>query len=443
MYEQVNKPKNNKSRTVVNSVAQKKSKVKKGFKFVDNRSKNVVQRVQHLWMMDLTGNPEQDQKIEASKAKQQERSEEYRAKEAKRVKRKDLDDKISAVVLGNNWNNHDLVTKIGKQPWSEIKEVWDSIDAKSKEKYILVKLRGKPYDKQNDTVESYEGLTDNFMGKQQGYMWGTETEGGGVTVKLKAGYQGNDEKKVTDLKEALTTFKRTPLIQTDSYTLALDNVMDKITDLIKGKVVSLPLEIASKPISGKLAINTDDKANVMKQESRKRDTWPMLSVNAGKAEIKTGKSMSLDKFNHYFMTTGVQNIPFNQKPQHVTKSGEVEDRLKMARELLKTAKAFEPGTKGKKALSGMPKTSVELLRHSAMSKGQVKELEAIGYEIREILRQKLSNVVFADDVLNAIIMPKGGAPREIGGYTIATPMTNSFPLLDKGNGKVSVLREFR
>jgi hypothetical protein len=37
MYEQVEKPKENKSRAVANSVAQRKSKVKQGFGFVDNR----------------------------------------------------------------------------------------------------------------------------------------------------------------------------------------------------------------------------------------------------------------------------------------------------------------------------------------------------------------------------------------------------------------------
>ena len=38
MFEQVEKPKENKSRAVANSVTQKKSDVKQGFGFVDNRS---------------------------------------------------------------------------------------------------------------------------------------------------------------------------------------------------------------------------------------------------------------------------------------------------------------------------------------------------------------------------------------------------------------------
>jgi hypothetical protein len=44
MYDQVEKSKENKSRAVANSVAQKKSKVKQGFGFVDNRPEAVAQR---------------------------------------------------------------------------------------------------------------------------------------------------------------------------------------------------------------------------------------------------------------------------------------------------------------------------------------------------------------------------------------------------------------
>lgn len=44
MYEQVEKPKGNRSRTVANSVAQKKSYVKQGFGFVDNRPEAIAQR---------------------------------------------------------------------------------------------------------------------------------------------------------------------------------------------------------------------------------------------------------------------------------------------------------------------------------------------------------------------------------------------------------------
>jgi len=45
MYEQVEKPKENISRAVANSVALKKSNGKQGFGFVDNRGKTCVQRV--------------------------------------------------------------------------------------------------------------------------------------------------------------------------------------------------------------------------------------------------------------------------------------------------------------------------------------------------------------------------------------------------------------
>ena len=46
MYEQVEKPKETKSRSVANSVAQKKNNVKQGLGFVDNRSKVALQRNQ-------------------------------------------------------------------------------------------------------------------------------------------------------------------------------------------------------------------------------------------------------------------------------------------------------------------------------------------------------------------------------------------------------------
>ena len=44
MYEQIEKPKENKSRAVANSVTQKKSAGKQGFGFVDNRPQTIVQR---------------------------------------------------------------------------------------------------------------------------------------------------------------------------------------------------------------------------------------------------------------------------------------------------------------------------------------------------------------------------------------------------------------
>jgi hypothetical protein len=46
MYEQIGKPKENKSRAVASTVAQKKSNVKQGFGFVDNRLQSSVQRNQ-------------------------------------------------------------------------------------------------------------------------------------------------------------------------------------------------------------------------------------------------------------------------------------------------------------------------------------------------------------------------------------------------------------
>jgi len=44
MYEQIERPKGNKSRAVANSVSQKKSNAKQGFGFVDNRAEAVTQK---------------------------------------------------------------------------------------------------------------------------------------------------------------------------------------------------------------------------------------------------------------------------------------------------------------------------------------------------------------------------------------------------------------
>ncbi len=44
MYEQIEKSKENNSRSIVNTVAQKKSNLKQGFEFVDNRTEAVHQR---------------------------------------------------------------------------------------------------------------------------------------------------------------------------------------------------------------------------------------------------------------------------------------------------------------------------------------------------------------------------------------------------------------
>ncbi|MPY23405.1 hypothetical protein [Shewanella sp. YLB-07] len=54
MYEQVEKPKENKNRAVANSGTQKKNKVKQGFGFVDNRPDSVVQRYQREVIEDIS-----------------------------------------------------------------------------------------------------------------------------------------------------------------------------------------------------------------------------------------------------------------------------------------------------------------------------------------------------------------------------------------------------
>jgi hypothetical protein len=52
MYEQVEKPKENKSRAVSNSEAQKKSNGKQGFGFLDNRPQSIVLRVRQARMSE-------------------------------------------------------------------------------------------------------------------------------------------------------------------------------------------------------------------------------------------------------------------------------------------------------------------------------------------------------------------------------------------------------
>ena len=351
---------------------------------------------------------------------------------------------INAVIQKDDWNNAVLVEKIGRSTWGDIKAAWDRINHDNKKKLTLVKLRGKPYNETDDDLISYEGWSDNFIGKQSGNKWGTETEGGGITLSLKSAHQGKDKEAKEKLKAALSYFKRTALMETDTHKLALDNV-HKIDELLVGEKVSMPIEVASKPMYG--APSETDKEDLLKKEQRKFDNWPTLKISGTNLAVKNGQPKAIDKFNEYFVTYEVKNIKWTQKPQHVTKSGQVEDRLNMANELNSTAKSISLGTKGKSGLSGKAKTSLEFLRHSSLNQKQVKAMEKAGHQMRTSLRKKFkkkkTDIKFADEELNGIIVPVTGVPREIGGYTLATPMTNVFPLLDKGGGKVTTLREYR
>jgi len=62
MYAQVEKPKENKSRTVDNSVAQKKSSGKQGFWFVDNRLNSKSDIISQLKVVEWEGGKTQDEK---------------------------------------------------------------------------------------------------------------------------------------------------------------------------------------------------------------------------------------------------------------------------------------------------------------------------------------------------------------------------------------------
>ena len=350
---------------------------------------------------------------------------------------------VEALVKNDDWNNADLVERIGKSSWSDIKAIWEAVDHTNKQKLILVKLRGKPYNEIEDDVTSYEGWPDNFMGTQNQTKWGTETEGGHIEVSLNQSHV----KEGGLLKAKLSYFKRTALIETETHTLALDNVNDKIDSLMLGKKVLMPIEVASKPKSG-APKDVKNKRDVLDKEERKHEQWPSLRTEGGILKIKTGEPKAISKFNEYFITHSVNNIAISQKPQHVTLSGTEEDRLGMAKELESTAKGLNLGTRGKADLSGKPKTSLEFLRHSTMDEKQVRAMEQLGHQMRKSLRdkfktQKKIDIRFADEELNGIIVPITGVPREIGGYMLATPMTNVFPLLDKGGGKVTALREYR
>ena len=359
---------------------------------------------------------------------------------------------LRRVLHEDLWNDRTLVEAIGGESWSNINEAWasltDETSVEAKKKLQLLRLKGS-----NDEVDlsTYSNWTDITMGEQRGHKWGTETEGGGISVKLKRalsyhkiGIQEDEKPGMKkDLKEKLTYFKRTPLIKTAKYNLALDNINDKVDKLLDRKVVSLPLEIASKAFNGEL--DSLERGAVLTKEHRQLDDWPTLKKSGDKVAIKKGEDVCLAKFNEYFETqANPVNILRTQKPQHITTSGKNEDRLKMAKELQEVAIAIEFGTSGKKDLSGKPKTALEFLRHSAMGQQEVTELEAYGKEIRKQIKAKLGDdIKFADEHLNGLVVPITGAPRDIGGYTLATPMTNVFPLLDKRNGKVTTLREYR
>ncbi len=400
---------------------------------------------------------------------------------------------IAKVILQDDWNNHDLVSKIGSVEWDVIKKEWDTLLVgndkmlkKKMSKFTLLRLRGQPYKGEGDAVTSYAGWPDSVRGEQKGHKWGTETEGGHIAVRLKGTrVRERDDKKSQssnaqaqgprkkELEALLVYFKRTPLLQNEKYSLALDNVMSCIEELLRGSSVSLPIEIASAPMAGeltKIEMEVKSRAAVMMREGRSDETWPKLRNNNGKLEsVKTKTSSAsqgmsgaasssagassdslltaLDKFNQHFSVESIQNIRMYQKPQHVTVSGDSEDRLLMAVELESTAERLDSGTRGKKALSRQPKTAVEFLRNPTAEEKEVSHLERIAHSIRTTMKGKLkAGVKFADEELNGIILPTTGAPREVGGYTLTTPMTNVFPLIGKSNteGKeVTVLREDR
>lgn len=385
---------------------------------------------------------------------------------------------IGEVVLHGKWNNSELVQSIGEMPWEIISAQWNLLKAsligtekEKMDKFVLVKLRNRNrYEaekeekmKKGEAVSefnSYAGWTEMISASQERFMWGVETEGGGIEVYLRQQYRYNpkqeantieNQQKRKNLTEKLSYLKRIPLLQTEYGSLAIDNVMDntKVNALLTGKRVSIPLEIASKPIRGKLV--TERRSEILKLEKRTIETWPSVKMNPtnDQLQVRSDKHIpiALDIFNEIFQTKFVRNIGIYTNPQHATTSGEPEDRLKMAKELAQTADWFKLGTSGKVALSKKPKTSIELLRHASISGKEMRMMEDYAAWVRRALSKQLGEgTKFADDHLNAIILPASGAPREIGGYTLLTPMTNVLPLIRlRGEGKeeVTVLRENR
>ena len=142
----------------------------------------------------------------------------------------ELQRQVKNLVTNDKWNDRTLVKAIGEQSWNDIKEAWDLLEVEDRGKLTLLRLKGSG---DNEDLTTYENWSDNFMGQQDGHKWGTETEGGNIKVflKKKLSYKNKeniteDEKKALkkDLKEQLTYFKRTALIETETHTLALDNV---------------------------------------------------------------------------------------------------------------------------------------------------------------------------------------------------------------------------
>ena len=368
---------------------------------------------------------------------------------------------LRKVILTDDWNNHDLVRTIGLHSWREVEDAWHSLAAnaimrRKMSKFVLVKLQGKPFHEPTggSDVPNYEEWPEIIMGEQAGPKWGTETEGGRVWVRLKTqfrytttGATDDNKQKLIKLTEILTYFKRTPLVTTPYGNLAIDNVFSEMEGLLNGLEKPLPLEIASRAMDGRIDVESR-KSEIQKRENRKRGTWPTVAPTEGRLVAVIGTAHeALDKFNLYFNTLKADNIAFNQPPQHVTVSGAPENIIKMAEELLSTSKKFKKGTSAKSALSMMPKTALELLRHPSLPPRASLILERIAHQIRETLKLQLPDTtMFADEHLNAIVIPKTGAPREIGGFSLTTPMTNAYPLIKLATsepGTMTVLRERR
>ena len=356
------------------------------------------------------------------------------------------------IIFNEDWNNSQLVKAIGEQAWEITKDQWNSLHFLIPgriNKFSLVRLRGKPYEKApsdvapSDVVDSYAGWPDVQLEEQSGFKWGVEIEdGGGILAKLRTPVSdsGTLKKRREELVGVLDYLKRNPLVKTDYGSLTIDNVMHLVDSLLDGKTVEFPVEIASKPneieeFGTWKALNAIDAAN-------RKSSYPKIELDENKLK---GETAAVDIFNKHFLVElkkrGRQLAPI----QHITVSGYSEDRMKMAKELVDTSEGYSiDKTSSKSKLSLKPKTSMELLRFSRMGAQDVRSLEKSANQVRLNLKAGTSSdIKFADECLNAIIIPNSGAPRQIGGYFLTTPMTNVFPVIPLEKGGITILRENR
>lgn len=243
------------------------------------------------------------------------------------------------------------------------------------------------------------------------------------------------------------------MVENTDWKLSPDNiggVFDKVKAAQRAEV-TLELTSSLRPAETKPEDVTGDIFDVYDDHTVAQDP-PKIKVSDKKIEITDGISTGggLDKFHEFFTVNSVKVPAKREKIQHVTVSGQAEENLQMARELLgATKQRYLKGngpTTSKKYLNGAPKTSLEFLRSDDMNKEEREELERIIVEMKDIIKSvtKTEQVKFADDHLSTIIIPRTGCPVDLGGYRLVTGMTNVYPVIhNEENNMKTIPREFR